>query len=198
MTPYDGGSPFITSLASNSSMFPTTAVGAGRRDSGPIFPSPFRVWSRVLRAFDAMLAEPFKTWMRLERDLAELRSLDDRDLRDIRINRVDIAAMRAGTYKHASSDIAERIVVCPEVGKPATRTLTEHAPGSLTVRWDERPPARHDLHAASRRADTERPVLIAQWFIGADGRLVCHWQPQEQGSAARERTTSADIAECVA
>ena len=75
MTPYDGGSPFITSLASNSSMVRTTAVGAGRRDSGPIFPSPFRVWSRVLRACDSMLVEPFETWMRLQRDVAELCAL---------------------------------------------------------------------------------------------------------------------------
>jgi uncharacterized protein YjiS (DUF1127 family) len=166
MTSYEVGSPFITSEASNTSMFRTTAIGAGPRDSDPIFPSPFRVWARVLRAFDSMLAEPLKTWMRLVRDVAELRGLDDRGLRDILFSRVDVAA-------------------------------TKHAPGSPTVRWDERPPARHDLHAAPRGADTERPMLIAQWFIAADGRLVCHWQLREQRSAARESTPRTVITDCV-
>ena len=87
-----------------------------------------------------MLVQLLKTWMRLDRDDLELAGMDYRDLRDIGINRADIAAIRAGTYKRASSDNADRIVFCPEAGKPAMRTLTGPGPGSPTMGWDERPP----------------------------------------------------------
>jgi len=86
-----------------------------------------------------MLIQPLKTWMRLERDIAELHRCDDRELRDMGINRVDIAAIRAGTYKRASSDDAERIEFCPAAGTPATQTLAEQDTGS-SMRWDQRPP----------------------------------------------------------
>ena len=79
------------------------------------------VWDRLLRAFDSMLVQPLKTWMRLDREVSILRGWDDRDLRDIGINRVEIAAIRAGTYKRASADNPNRT-------------------GSPSVRWDERPP----------------------------------------------------------
>jgi len=87
-----------------------------------------------------MLVQPLKGWMRLELDVGELHRWNDRDLRDIGINRLDIAAIRAGTYERASSDDADWIVFYPEAGKPEPRTLTEHNPGERTVRWDERPP----------------------------------------------------------
>jgi uncharacterized protein YjiS (DUF1127 family) len=134
MTASEDCSPFVASEAGDASMRRMTAVGTGRQDSGSVLPSPFRVWGRVLRAIDSVLVQPLKTWIRLDRDVSELRGMDYRDLRDIGINRVDIAAIRAGTHKRASSDNAERIVFCPETGKPVTRTLTEHDPGSPTVR----------------------------------------------------------------
>jgi uncharacterized protein YjiS (DUF1127 family) len=140
MTASEDCSSFVASEASDASMLRITAVGAGRQESGPVFPSPFRFWGGILGAFDWMLVQPLKTWMRPDRDASELRGMDYRDLRDIGINRVDIAAIRAGTYKRGWSDHAERIVFCPEAGKPVTRTLTEHDPGSPTVRWEERPP----------------------------------------------------------
>jgi len=84
-----------------------------------------QVWVKVLQAFDCILVQPLKTWIRLDRDVSVLRGWDDTELRDIGINRSDIPAIRAGTYKRTSSD-------------DAARTLTEHDPGS-TRRRDERP-----------------------------------------------------------
>jgi uncharacterized protein YjiS (DUF1127 family) len=140
MTASRGYPPFVASEASAASMLRMTGANTGRQDSDPAVPSLLRVWGRVLQAFDSMLVQPLKTLMRLERDALELRGMDDRDLRDIGVNRIDIAAIHAGIYMRASSNDAERIVFCPKAGIPVTRTLTEHDPGSLTVRWDERPP----------------------------------------------------------
>ena len=120
MTASEEYSPFVASEAGDASML-RMGTAARPQDCGPVFLSPFRVWDRVLQAFDSMLVQPLKTWMRLDREVSILRSLGDRDLRDIGINRVDIAAIRAGTYKRASADSAERT-------------------GLPTVRWDERPP----------------------------------------------------------
>lgn len=36
----------------------TTAVSTERQESGPVFSSPFRVWVRLLQAFDYMLVQP--------------------------------------------------------------------------------------------------------------------------------------------
>lgn len=140
MTASENRSPYVASEASDASMLRMTEEGIRRQDSGAVFPSLFRVWGTVLRAFDAMFVQPLKTWMRLGRDVAGLHGWDDRDLRDIGITRSDIAAIRAGTNKRASPDSAERILVCPEAGKPESQTPTEHDPGERTVRWDERPP----------------------------------------------------------
>lgn len=87
-----------------------------------------------------MLVQPLKTLMRLERDASELRGMDYRGLRDIGVNRIDFAAIRASTNTRASPDDAERIVFRPKAGKAVTPTPTEHDPGSPTVQWDERPP----------------------------------------------------------
>jgi uncharacterized protein YjiS (DUF1127 family) len=133
MTASEDSSPFVTSKTSDA--LSIAAIVTGRRDSGPVIPSLFRVWGRGLRAFDSILVQPLKTWVRLERDVSLLRGMDHRELRDIGINRMDIDAIRAGTYKRAPSDDAERIVFCPEAGKPVSRTLTEHGPGSPIVRF---------------------------------------------------------------
>jgi len=77
--------------------------------------------SQLVRAFDSILVRPLKSWIRLDRDVSELRGLDYKDLRDIGIDRVDIARIRAGTYKRGWADNAART-------------------GSPNVRWDERPP----------------------------------------------------------
>lgn len=111
--------PFATSQAGDVSGI--TADGTGRRDYALGFRSPFRVWGRVLQTFGSILVQPLKTWMRLQQDVAALRCMDYTELQDIGINRMDIDAIRAGTYKRASSDDAERIVFCPEAGKPVTQ-----------------------------------------------------------------------------
>ncbi len=87
MTASEDGSPLVASEAGDASMLRMTAVGTGRQDSGPVSLSLFRVWGRVLRAFDSMLVQPLKTWRRLEREISELRGMDYRELRDIGINR---------------------------------------------------------------------------------------------------------------
>jgi len=131
--------PYGASEIRDGSMLRMTESETGRQDSGPVVRSPSRVWGRVVWAFDSMLIQPLKRWMRLERDIAELHRCDDRELHDMGINRLDIAAIRAGTYKRASSDDAERIVFCLAAGTPVTQTPAEQDTGS-TMRWDERPP----------------------------------------------------------
>lgn len=121
MTASEDGSTFVTSEATDASMLRTTAVSTERRDSNPVCSSTFQVCVKVLRAFDSILVRPLKTWIRLDRDVSELRGLDYRDLRDIGVNRVDIARIRAGTYRRGSADNAERT-------------------DSPNVRWDDRPP----------------------------------------------------------
>jgi len=121
MTDSEDGSTFVASEATDASTFRTPTVNTGWQDSSPVFSSTLQVWVQVLRAFDSILIRPIKAWARLDRDVSELRSMDHRDLRDIGINRVDIAAIRAGTYKRASAHNPERT-------------------GSPNLRWDERPP----------------------------------------------------------
>ena len=59
MTPTEDGSPFVASEACDTSMLcMISAVGTGRQDSGPVYSSTFRVWVRLLRAFDCMLVQP--------------------------------------------------------------------------------------------------------------------------------------------
>ena len=121
MTDSEDGSALVASEAADASTLRTAAISPERQDSSPVFSSTFQVWVQVLRAFDSILVRPIKAWVRLDRDVRELRSLDDRDLRDIGINRVDIAAIRAGTYKRVPADNAKRT-------------------GPPYVRWDERSP----------------------------------------------------------
>ena len=102
------GSTFVAPKFADASMHRTAAVSTERQASNPVSSSTFQVCAQVVRAFDSILIRPIKTRLRLDRDIAELRCLDERDLRDIGINRTDIAAIRAGTYKGASSDQAER------------------------------------------------------------------------------------------
>ena len=131
--------PYDASEARDASMLRMTESETWRQDSGTVGPSPLRVCGRLVRVFDSRLIQPLKIWAQLERDIAQLHRCDDRELRDIGINRLDIAAIRNGTYKRASSDDAERILFCPAPGNPVTRTLKEQNAGS-TMRWDERPP----------------------------------------------------------
>jgi len=113
------GSTFVAPKFADASMHRTAAVSTKRQDSNPVSSSTFQVCAQVLRAFDSILIRPIKTRLRLDRDIAELRCLDERDLRDIGINRTDIAAIRAGTFERASSDSAERT-------------------DARVVRWDDR------------------------------------------------------------
>jgi len=86
MTASEDDAPFIASETSDTSMLcMTAAVGTRRQKTGSGFSSAFRICGKVRRAFDSVLVRPLKMWMRLERDVAELHSMDDRDLRDIRI-----------------------------------------------------------------------------------------------------------------
>jgi len=121
MTAPEDGSLFVASNAGDASMLRVTVVGTGRQDSGLTLPSSFRIWARLLRTFDCMLVQPLKRWIRLDRDASVLDRWDDRELQDIGINRLDIAAIRAGTYKRTSS-------------------VNVEPTGSPTARWDERPP----------------------------------------------------------
>ena len=111
----------MTASKDRSSFVASGASAASMLRTGPVFASRFRVWGRVLRAFDSMLVQPLKTRMRLEREVSELRGMDYRELQDIGINRMDIDAIRAGTYRRTSSDNAERILFRPEAGKPVTQ-----------------------------------------------------------------------------
>ena len=155
MTASEDYSSFVASQTDDASSI--TAVGTGRRDSGPVFPSPFRVWGRDLRTFDSVLVQPLKKWMRLEREVSLLYGMDYRELPDIGINRMDIDAIRAGTYWRGSSDDAERIVCCPEAGRPMTRAVGSNSspPTSCTETTAQ---------AQERIAQADRS---ARWSIGA-------------------------------
>jgi uncharacterized protein YjiS (DUF1127 family) len=122
MAAAENHAPFLTSGTSDALILRRgfariTAVETGRRGTGSVLPSAVRAWRRVLGAFGSIVVQPIRTWIRLDRDASGLAAMDARELRDLGINRVDIAAIRAGTYKRASSDDAERIVFCPEAGK---------------------------------------------------------------------------------
>ena len=102
------GSTFVAPEFADASLHRTAAISTERQGSNPVSSFTFQVCARVFRAFDSILMRPIKTRLRLDRDIADLRCLDERDLRDIGINRTDIAAIRAGTFERASSDSAER------------------------------------------------------------------------------------------
>lgn len=72
-------------------------------DSGILF--LVRIWRKV------------RTWACSGRGISELAGMDHRELRDLGISRMEIAAIRAGTYRRALADKAEKIVFCPEAGK---------------------------------------------------------------------------------
>jgi uncharacterized protein YjiS (DUF1127 family) len=58
------------------------------------------LWATVARAFDHRLTQRFNTWvLQLDREVSELASMSDRELRDLGIDRMDIPAIRAGTCK---------------------------------------------------------------------------------------------------
>jgi len=120
MTVSQDGSTFVAPEFADASMHRTAATSTERQDRNPVSSYTFQVCAQVFRALDYILIRPLKMRLRMARDTAELHRLDDRDLRDIGISRTDIAAIRAGTYKRASSEIPERT----------------DAP---VVRWDEKP-----------------------------------------------------------
>lgn len=62
------------------------------------------LWATVARAFYHRLTQRFKIWVQLDRDVSELAGMSDRELRDLGIDRMDIAAIRAGTCKRRSKD----------------------------------------------------------------------------------------------
>ncbi len=133
-------SPLVASEASTASTPRTTGARTGRQISGPAVRSPVRVSGRVAQAFVSTLAEPLNALIRLERCGSEPLGVDYRDLGDIGVTRIDIAAIRAGTDTRASLDDAERSVFCPNAGEAVTRTPAKHGPGSPSVRWDARSP----------------------------------------------------------
>lgn len=113
------------------------------QDTWPVFLFHFQILHKIREAFNRMLVRPLRTWVRLNRDVSELAGMDYRDLRDLGINRTDVAAIRAGAYKRASIDDLERIVFCPEAGKQVTRTLTGQNSRSLSKIIAQRPSAEH-------------------------------------------------------
>lgn len=62
------------------------------------------LWATVARAFDHRLTQRFKICVQLDRDISELAGMSDRELRDVGIDRMDIAAIGAGTCKPRSTD----------------------------------------------------------------------------------------------
>lgn len=84
-----------------------------------------RFWATIARVFDRRLVRRLDGWVRVDRATSELDGMSDRELRDLGINRADIAALRAGTYKRGSTDETERIVFRPEAGKPVTPERSE-------------------------------------------------------------------------
>ena len=91
------------------------ASNAAGRSIWAVFVSFVSVWAR---AVCAMPVQRLTDWTHRDKIGSELASMSERDLRDLGIDRIDIAAICAGTYKRGSSDTAERIVFCPEAGKP--------------------------------------------------------------------------------
>jgi uncharacterized protein YjiS (DUF1127 family) len=61
-------------------------------------------WAAVASAFYHKLTQRFKVWVQLDSDVSELAGMSDRELRDVGIDRMDIAAIRAGTCKRRSKD----------------------------------------------------------------------------------------------
>jgi uncharacterized protein YjiS (DUF1127 family) len=94
-----------------------------------------RVLAIVARAFDHRLIRRLKGWVRLARNMPELADMSDRELRDLGINRVVIAAIRAGTYRHGSTDDGKGIVFCPQRGELVKLVLKERGSRSLTEDW---------------------------------------------------------------
>jgi uncharacterized protein YjiS (DUF1127 family) len=94
-----------------------------------------RVWPTIARTFYNRLLRRLKGWVHLYTDISELSSMSDRELRDLGINRVVIAAIRAGTYKRGSTEDGDRIVFCPEVGHLVKAVLKDRNSRSLTEDW---------------------------------------------------------------
>ncbi len=63
-----------------------------------------RVWAGVAGAFAHGLLWRLKDWAQSDTVGSELAGMSDRELRDLGINRSDIAALRAGTKKGGATD----------------------------------------------------------------------------------------------
>jgi uncharacterized protein YjiS (DUF1127 family) len=137
-----------------------------------------RVGSTVTSAFYRKLIRRLKGWMSLYTDMPELARMSDRELRDLGINRVVIAAIRAGTYKRGSTDGGERIVFCPGAGKMMKVVLKERSSRSLTEDWI--------ISTAPLEWVTARLVLAARVDPDLTRRLAPYeWTPLHAGGAAR-------------
>lgn len=73
-----------------------------------------RLWCQATGMVMSHAIAPVVGWLRVNREIAELRRMDARELRDIGVNRSDVLAIREGTRRHSAALSAERIVFNPE------------------------------------------------------------------------------------
>ncbi len=144
------------------------------------------VGSTVTSAFYHKLIRRLKRWMSLYRDMPELAGMSDRELRDLGINRVVIAAIRAGTYRRGSTDGGERIVFCPEAGEMVKVVLKERSSRSLTEEWM--------ISTAPLEWVTARLVLAARVDPDLTRRLVAYeWTPLHAGVRLEQVGSTASL-----
>lgn len=79
----------------------TTVTSARPRSDGNA--TRRSTWNRLVVRFNAAITQPFQRWLRLQRALSELASLNDRDLADLGLTRGDFTAIRSGTFTRGSS-----------------------------------------------------------------------------------------------
>jgi len=76
-----------------------------------------RLWCRATSVTAERVVDPAIAWKRAGREIAELRQLGERELRDIGIGRADFAAIRRGTFERPAAGAEERIIFHPEAGR---------------------------------------------------------------------------------
>ncbi|MBV8458963.1 MAG: DUF1127 domain-containing protein [Acetobacteraceae bacterium] len=162
------------------------ANGAAMFRSGwSVVVSVARLWSGVASPFYQKLIRSLKGWVRLYRDMSQLAGMSDRELRDLGVNRVVIAAIRARTYRRESTDGKERIVFCPGAGKMVNLVLKDRSSRSLTEEWMistaplEWVTARFVLAARVDPDLTRRPVPYERAPLHAGSVARAGWQHSE-------------------
>jgi uncharacterized protein YjiS (DUF1127 family) len=162
MSTFGYGAPFGVLRANGAAMF---------RSGWSVVVSIARVGSVLAGAFYHKLIRRLKGWVNLYRDMSELARMSDTELRDLGVNRVVIAAIRAGTYKRGSAGSGQRIVFCP-----GTVVLKERGSRSLTEEWM--------ISTAPLEWVTARLVLAARVDPDLTHRPVHEWTPVHAGSVA--------------